>query len=88
MFLGCRVNGEPEPRPKNPGRLAFLARRAGKSAPVARCGGTMSSSMYLDIPDDASPTHEWWKPVDLSAYSPEMRDHIERGGLDIRPVRR
>lgn len=54
---------------------------------ATKCGGEMHSSFYPtqpkppEMPDAA---YEWYKPTDLSKYSPAMQDHIKMGGLVIR----
>jgi hypothetical protein len=70
MFLACRYEG------KDPGE--------------AECKGQGTSLMY---PSPPIPEHvkravgwEWFKPLDLDGYGEGMRDHIERGGLDLRPL--
>lgn len=49
------------------------------------CNGDMYSTFY-NAPQNLPPDFEWFKPKSLKGYSPEMRDHIKRGGLDIRPA--
>lgn len=62
----------------------FLTCRA-----TAGCAGRMDSTMYALPPAGFHPLHvtyEWFKPNDLSDYDPSMRDHLERGGLDLRRI--
>ena len=47
------------------------------------CHGTMVSHMYR-VPQNIDPDWEWHKPIDLSGLSPDMREHVELGGLCIR----
>lgn len=56
------------------------------------CNGMASSAMY---PDPPIPEHiidalewEWYKPADadLQSLDSEMRDHVDRGGLILRPL--
>lgn len=57
---------------------------------TAGCRGWMRSQWYpptrpTGVP---APSHEWYKPG-KSGYrklSPEMRDHVDRGGLLLRPI--
>ncbi len=64
----------------------MLACRAKKD-----CRGTMRSGFYKE-PESSRPdaTHEWYKPVgvEFDALSRAMKDHVERGGLDIREINR
>ena len=52
------------------------------------CSGWAESRMYLDIPDDAVPEWEWYKPegAEFKALSVEMQNHVVLGGLDLRPI--
>jgi hypothetical protein len=69
----------------------FLACRAeGVEPDEASCKGRGVSLMY---PDESPPQHvldavkwEWYRPTDLSPLSPEMRDHIEKGGVALRSL--
>jgi hypothetical protein len=65
----------------------FLGCRA-----TPRCNGMGRSMMYAPQPwpdhVPTTPTHEWYLPSDRAVrhMEPEMRDHIERGGLELREV--
>ena len=48
------------------------------------CNGVMQSAFYA-VPQYLTPHFEWFKPKSLQGYSPEMKNHIKLGGLDIRP---
>ncbi|MBW3637024.1 MAG: hypothetical protein KY445_11285 [Armatimonadetes bacterium] len=50
------------------------------------CRGEMVSSMYRGV--TGTPTFEWRKPteVEYSRMQPEMKQHIDMGGLDIYPI--
>jgi len=48
------------------------------------CNGRSYSSMYRVQPG-LTPTHEWYKP-DKLPRDPGMRQHVQMGGLLIRPV--
>lgn len=53
--------------------------------PAVRCaGGSAKSGMY-QVDQNLVPTHEWFKPTDLSGYSANHRQHVEMGGLVMRP---
>jgi hypothetical protein len=47
------------------------------------CNGDMYSSFYR-CDQSLTATFEFFKPTSLEGYSPEMREHIEMGGLDLR----
>lgn len=53
------------------------------------CNGYMYSCFY-DIDQSQEASHEWYKPDSVDHYPKEhrqaMQDHIDAGGLDIRPV--
>ena len=51
------------------------------------CQGRSFSSFYRVDPT-LTPTWEWYTPGkrELRRMSPEMRDHIERGGLALRKI--
>lgn len=63
------------------------------------CGEMMASHGYPTPPRPAhiaAPTHEWYKPTDEEllaecrgdpTHAPWIRDHVQRGGLLIRPIR-
>lgn len=77
MFLACRVKGDP-------------------SDPGNDCKGMSQSMMYpkepwpetdgYGNPIPTEPTWEWFKPADPSKLPPGMREHVEKGGLDLRPI--
>lgn len=52
------------------------------------CDVMGQSRMYRNIPPDVIPTHEWFKPtgVEFAKLSLGMRDHVQRGGLDLRKI--
>ena len=47
------------------------------------CRGMMYSSFY-NVPQELPARFEWFKPASLKGYSPEMQEHIRKGGLDLR----
>lgn len=53
------------------------------------CGGMMASRMYRLPPGAPEPSFEWYSPSrsERRKLSPAMRDHVDRGGLDIRPIK-
>lgn len=76
MFLACRVKGDP-------------------SDPDNDCKGMSRSMMYpaepwpekdgYGNPIPTEPTWEWFKPATLDGLSEGVREHVEKGGLDLRP---
>jgi ssDNA-binding Zn-finger/Zn-ribbon topoisomerase 1 len=48
------------------------------------CNGVMRSGFYVAVDQSAEPDYEWFKPSSLKGYNREMREHIKKGGLDIR----
>lgn len=50
------------------------------------CTGTATSRMYQGVTDE--PTHEWYRPTEseLRKVSPEIQDHVRRGGLMFREI--
>lgn len=74
MFLACRVKGD-------------------VTDPANDCKGSMKSMMYPAQPwpekdgygqaIPTEPTWEWFRPS-LDGLTGGMRDHVERGGLDLR----
>lgn len=53
-----------------------------------RCRGKMYSSLYrvFDPQDRLMPTHEWYKPSVLEVIPPQLADHVQKGGLLLRPI--
>lgn len=51
------------------------------------CGGMMESSFYRVFPG-LKPTFEWYRPDDAerTTLAPGAKDHVEKGGLLIRPI--
>jgi len=49
------------------------------------CDGIMLSGFYT-IPQTLPHQYEWFKPVSDTGYSPEMVEHLRKGGLDLRKV--
>lgn len=49
------------------------------------CKGFMHSSFY-DVPQELPAQFEWFKPESLKGYSREMKEHIQKGGLDLREI--
>lgn len=46
---------------------------------------TMRSAMYR-IPQDLTPTHEWYRPDSLEGLDRGMVDHLLKGGLTLREI--
>jgi hypothetical protein len=53
------------------------------------CDGMAQSSMYRVPADTPEPGWEWFKPCgsEYRKLSRQMRDHVDKGGLDIRRKR-
>lgn len=51
------------------------------------CGGTMTSGFYA-ARDLGEPQYEWRKPTpkQYRRMSPAMKDHVDRGGLELYPA--
>lgn len=49
------------------------------------CKGMMFSGFYR-LDQSLPAQFEWFKPKSLKGYGREMREHIRKGGLDIRPA--
>lgn len=48
------------------------------------CSGTMRSAMY-QVDQSLSPTFEWYKPTG-KIRNRDLREHVQMGGLLIRPI--
>lgn len=44
------------------------------------------SKFYCNIPEDAEPTHEWYRPQTLDSLTEAERQHVAGGGLLLRPI--
>lgn len=51
------------------------------------CGERSTSRVYR-VPQDLIPTHEWYKAKIKKNMSEWTKDHIERGGLILRPIKK
>lgn len=49
------------------------------------CMGTMHSARY-QVDQTLIPDYEWFRPAKLPRHNPDMRQHLQMGGLDIRKV--
>lgn len=49
------------------------------------CTGSMESSMYRVWDQRMRPDFEWYKPVFSDSLAPAVREHVEKGGLMLRP---
>lgn len=61
--------------------------------PCPTCKARAASSFYKDIRPDLEPTHEWYVPsleetLKFNKKCPPMVDHILRGGLEFRLIKR
>ncbi len=52
---------------------------------TAGCPGKMISAMYR-VSQGLLPDYEWYKPASLEGMEAYTRDHVEHGGLLLRPV--
>jgi hypothetical protein len=50
------------------------------------CKEPAESSFYAPEVQSRIPQWEWFKPMTLRGYGINMREHIARGGLDIRRI--
>lgn len=49
------------------------------------CRGMMTSSMYRVFDQTMRPGFEWYRPASAAGLAAAVRDHVERGGLLLRP---
>lgn len=68
----------------------FLACRAPQPTTTEpTCTGRMVSAGYPSGPKPPQyrpPTWEWFRPDSLDGLDPAMRDHVMRGGLELREI--
>jgi len=50
------------------------------------CKGMMESAFYRPLNTNATPEFEWYKPSMKYAKRKGMADHVDQGGLAIRPI--
>lgn len=48
---------------------------------------SMARSAWYRCSQDLTPEYEWFKPKTLKGLSPQMREHIKRGGLELRKIK-
>lgn len=53
--------------------------------PCDGCAHVMYSSFYR-VPQSLTPTHEWYKPDDLSELDDFTQEHVKLGGLVLREI--
>lgn len=63
---------------RDPGVTPFMVK-------CENCGG-MASSKFYRVQDYLDPTHEWYRPASLAGIDKGYYDHLERGGLILRPI--
>lgn len=90
MFLACRVEGDPSPD-KCQGTMQsqmyppepWPGRMTAHLSSVEKNGQVTTVEVEVATPPV---TYEWFKPDGRSyrKLPPEMRDHVDRGGLDLR----
>lgn len=49
------------------------------------CGGETQSRMYR-VPQDMTPTHEWYRPDSFVGLSESTIEHVSNGGLILRKI--
>lgn len=49
------------------------------------CTEFAHSSMYR-CDQKLTPEYEWFRPQSLKGLSPEMKEHIQKGGLELRKI--
>jgi hypothetical protein len=77
FMIKCRSVSRPD-RP-------LLARLTG---PDGECVGIAESCFYPKKrrpPHIPEPTHEWYKPENIDGLSPQEIEHVNQGGLLLRP---
>jgi len=54
------------------------------------CTEFSQSSGYNLTPDQQlfEPEYEWFKPTSLKGYSADMKEHLLKGGLELRKIKR
>ncbi len=86
FMIGCRAHPDDAKALTNEDGLDIEQLRKIK----LHCNGNMYSSFYRVPPNAPKPTWEWYKPEgdDYLKLSEVTRvDHVDRGGLLIRPMR-
>lgn len=63
---------------RDPGVTPFMVK-------CENCGG-MAKSKFYRVQDWLEPTHEWYRPASLAGIAEGYYDHLERGGLILRPI--
>lgn len=46
-----------------------------------------ASSDFYKVDQSLKPEYEWFKPASLKGYSGEMKEHLRKGGLEIRKLK-
>lgn len=77
--------------PDKPGCGAFIVtvdREPGVTPFMVKCGvcGQMAHSKFYRVQQTLAPTHEWYRPDSLSGLAPGELEHVEKGGLLLRPI--
>ncbi|WP_407155192.1 hypothetical protein [Bradyrhizobium sp. STM 3557] len=55
---------------------------------VEKCSGMMKSSMYRVFDQDIGASHEWYRPSIATSLSGATLDHVMKGGLLLRRVKK
>lgn len=51
------------------------------------CTEMAQSAMY-QCDQKLTPEFEWFRPASFKGYSPTMREHLQKGGLEIRKIKK
>jgi hypothetical protein len=68
--------------------IVTVDRDTGVTPFMLRCGrcGEPAHSKFYRVQDYLEPTHEWYRPDSLDGVDYRVFDHLEHGGLIIRPI--
>lgn len=74
-------------------RIVTITRDAGTTPFMLACRATpgcagLSHSSFYRVPQNLVPEYEWYTPTgrEYDGLTPDMRAHVDRGGLDLRRV--
>lgn len=78
-------------RPDKPGCGAYIVtvdREPGVTPFMLKCGlcGQMAHSKFYRVQPTLTATHEWYRPDSLAGLNSHEREHVEKGGLLLRPI--
>lgn len=77
--------------PDKPGCGAYIVtvdREPGVTPFMVKCGacGQMAHSKFYRVHRTLIATHEWYRPDTLDGLNVHEREHVEKGGLLLRPI--